>query len=253
MLFIVDHPIVLLVGSLCLLWLSAQSGIRIRERRHPGPLEDGEDFGLIVGATLTLVGLLIGFTFSLAAGRYDQRKNYEEEEANAIGTEYVRADLLPAADATNVRARLREYLDLRVAYYSRLSSEELRQNDAATGALQARLWSAVVPVANAEPNAVHTLVVSGMNDVLNSQGYTQAAWLNRVPDAAWILMIAIAVVSNILVGYRARGPERLMFLILPVALSIAFFLIADLDSPLGGIIRVHPHNLEILAGSLSPH
>jgi hypothetical protein len=63
-----------------------------------------EDFGVIQTATLTLLGLIIGFTFSMAVGRYEQRKNYEEAEANAIGTEYVRADLLPGADAARVRA-----------------------------------------------------------------------------------------------------------------------------------------------------
>ena len=62
-----------------------------------------EDFGFILAATLTLLGLIIGFSFSMATSRYDQRKNYEEAEANAIGTEYVRADLLPAADAATVR------------------------------------------------------------------------------------------------------------------------------------------------------
>jgi hypothetical protein len=92
-----------------------------------------------------------------------------------------------------------------------------------------------------------------MNDVLNRQGYSHAAWLNRVPDAAWALMFSIAVFSNILLGYRAHSRARAMFLILPIALSIAFFLIADIDSPRGGVIRVHPQNLELLADSLRPH
>jgi hypothetical protein len=65
-----------------------------------------EDFSVILSATLTLLGLLIGFSFSMAISRYDERKNYEEAEANAIGTEYVRADLLPAADAAKVRRPL---------------------------------------------------------------------------------------------------------------------------------------------------
>ena len=65
-------------------------------------------------------------------------------------------------------------------------------------------------------------------------------------------MCSIAVSSNVLLGYRAHGRERVIFLILPLALSIAFFLIADIDSPRGGVIRVHPQNLEILAASLRP-
>ena len=69
-------------------------------------------------ATLTLLALIIGFTFSMALNRYDQRKIYEEEEANAIGTEYLRAELLPAADAAKVRTLLLNYLDQRVLFYS---------------------------------------------------------------------------------------------------------------------------------------
>ena len=72
----------------------------------PCKTSEREDFGVVQAATLTLLGLIIGFSFSMAIGRYDQRKNYEEAEANAIGTEYVRAGLLPAADATKVRAQL---------------------------------------------------------------------------------------------------------------------------------------------------
>ena len=89
-----------------------------------------------------------------------------------------------------------------------------------------------------------------MNDVLNRQGYTQAAFLNRVPVAAWLLMIAIALFCNFLLGYRAQGKAKVMFLILPVAIAISFFLIADIDAPRRGVIVVHPQNLQILQQSL---
>ncbi len=97
-----------------------------------------EDLGVISTATLTLLGLIIGFTFSMAISRYDQRKNYEEQEANAIGTEYVRADLLPPADATRVRGLLKAYLDQRILFYRTTNEEHLQQIDAYTGILQGR-------------------------------------------------------------------------------------------------------------------
>ena len=93
--------------------------------------EKRDDFGVILAATLTLLGLIIGFTFSMATNRYDQRKNYEEAEANAIGTEYVRADLLPAADAARVRALLGKYLDQRVLFYTTRDKQRLAQINAA--------------------------------------------------------------------------------------------------------------------------
>ncbi len=95
---VLNSPVIVFVFSLIALWLAARAGSALGRRRQKW--EDGErdDFRMIVAATLTLLGLIIGFTFSMAISRYDQRKNYEEAEANAIGTEYVRADLLPPAD-----------------------------------------------------------------------------------------------------------------------------------------------------------
>jgi len=92
-----------------------------------------------------------------------------------------------------------------------------------------------------------------MNDVLNAQGYTQAAWWNRIPVAAWCLLITIGIFCNVLVGYVARGRSALLFWILPIVLAVSVFLIADIDSPRHGVIRVHPQNLESLANSLRAH
>ena len=88
-----------------------------------------------------------------------------------------------------------------------------------------------------------------MNDVLNSQGYTQAALWNRIPVAAWCLMATIAVCCNLLHGYHARTSGILLFL--PLMVSISFLLIADIDSPRGGHIRVLPQNLISLSQSLN--
>ena len=105
------YPFLVLVLSLVVLWLSARIGAFFRKKRRNMEEHDSENFGLIVTAALTLLGLIIGFSFSMASSRYDQRKNYEEAEANAIGTEYVRAGLLPDAEAAKVREDLRNYLD----------------------------------------------------------------------------------------------------------------------------------------------
>jgi hypothetical protein len=245
-----DYPLLVLVASLTVFWLSAQIGswLRKRRRRDEGV---GEDFTFLLGATLTLLGLIIGFTFSMAVGRYDQRKNYEEQEANAIGTEYVRADLMPAADAARVRGLLRSYLDRRMVFYTSRDERQLREVDAEAARLQAEMWSVVQSYGSAQPTAVSALVVSGMNDVLNSQGYTQAAWWNRIPIGAWLLMVAIAIFCNLLVGYGAHGRHATLFLILPVALSITLFLIAEIDSPRTGLIRVGHQNLQAVVQSLN--
>jgi hypothetical protein len=94
-----------------------------------------------------------------------------------------------------------------------------------------------------------------MNDVLNSQGYTQAAWWNRIPLSAWFIMAAIAISCNFLVGYGVRRAEAegLLTLVIPFVVSISFFLIADIDSPRAGIILVQPQNLVSVAQSLHEH
>ena len=121
--YVVDVPVFVFAATFVLLWLSARLGDFFRQRR---PLQEAErqDFGLVLTACLTLLGLIIGFSFSMAVTRFDQRKTYEEAEANAIGTEYLRADLLPAADAARVRELLAKYIEQRVAFYK---SRDTRQ------------------------------------------------------------------------------------------------------------------------------
>ena len=246
------YPLVVFLLAFALLAISARAGVALRARRGPVEGATRQDLDVILAATLTLLGLLIGFTFSMAVSRYDQRKNFEEEEANAIGTAYLRADLLPAADAAKIRTLLKSYLDQRIVFYSTRDTERLQESSLLTSRLQADLWTAVRAPAMAQPSPLSALVVSGMNDVINSQGYTQAAWWNRIPHAAWFLMLAIAVCANVLIGYGARSDRTrsaLMF-VLPLVVSIAFLLIADIDSPHGGFIRLSPQNLTSLLDSL---
>src|SRR5260370_38617392 len=105
---------------------------------------------VIVTAVLGMLGLIIGFTFSMATNRYDLRKTYEEAEANAIGTEYVRADLLPSADATRVRMLLKDYLDQRILFYEAEDEHEFESVNAHTAQLQSELWSRVQVSATAQ-------------------------------------------------------------------------------------------------------
>jgi hypothetical protein len=248
--YMLDPQIVFIV-SLALLWLAAWIGASRFARVRKQVAQANEDFRVIQAATLTLLALIIGFTFSMALERYDQRKNYEEAEANAIGTEYMRADLLPPPAAAKVRALLSRYIEQRVLFYTTRDTGELAKINLAKVKLQNELWAAVTGPAGANPTPVMALVVSGMNDVLNSDGYTQAAWWNRIPIAAWAFMFAIALCATLLVGIGAKSIKTDGYLlpILPVVISIAFFLIADIDSPSQGVIRVVPQNLLSLAQS----
>jgi hypothetical protein len=247
---ILNRPILLFIVTFLLLWLAAWIGMILRSRRSQFSENTRSDYNVIVGATLTLLGLLIGFTFSMATSRYDVRKTLEEEEANAIGTEYTRLDFLPAQDSARLQVLLRQYTNLRIRFYTTRDQTELRRIDAETSTIQGQLWTTAAGAAKVQPTPLSALASSGMNDVLNAQGYTQAAWWNRIPSASWILMFLIAALSNVLLGYGMHGKATVLAVILPLAVSISFFLIADIDSPRRGVIRVQPQNLYALAESL---
>lgn len=202
-----DSPVLLSTVSLPALWASAQIGAWLRRRRLNFEHEEQEDIGVVLAAAMTLLGLIIGFSFSMAVSRYDLRKTCEAEEANAIGTEYVRAGLLPGAEAERVRTLLRDYIQQRILFYTTDHRRELARVDAATTRLQEDMWSTVQDCAAAIASPPVTLAAAGMNDVLNSQGYTQAAWWNRIPPPAWALMGAIAICCNVLFGFGARHAQ----------------------------------------------
>ena len=247
---ILNRPFLILLFCLLVLWLAVLIGTFIRQKLRESQA-DADDLNLVTNATLTLLALIVGFTFSMAVSRYDQRKNYEEEEANAIGTEYVRADFLPAADAARTRALLTQYLDQRILFYTSRDENELDRIDSRTAKLQSEMWTGVQRAAAAQPTPIMGLVALGMNDVLNRQGYTQAAWWNRIPTGAWALMMALGICCSLLIGYGAHDRRGVVLMtIFPLILSIAFFLIADIDSPRRGVIRVLPQNLMSLSDSL---
>jgi hypothetical protein len=247
---ILFRPLTVFVVTLIVLVAAGWFGSWVRRKSRLDE-KQLEDFSLILASTLTLLGLLIGFSFSMAASRYDQRKNLEEAEANAIGTEYLRADLLPAADADKVRGALKRYLDLRIRYYG-ADPSGTRILDPETARLQTELWGAVTGPAKRQPDPVVALVVAGMNDVINAQGYTQAAWWNHVPMTAVALMIGIAVMCNALIGFGAKAAplQKRLLLILPLFVALAFTLIFDMDTPRLGLIKVVPQNLLALQEQL---
>jgi hypothetical protein len=245
-----DSPFLIFAFALVTQWIAARLGDRLRRKRSTYSEEEHRDFDTIRTASLTLLALLIGFSFSMAVTRYDQRENCEETEANAIGTEYLRANLLATDEAATVHDLLKRYLDQRILFYETRDHRQLGQIDAETARLQTELWSVVARSAKVQATPVIALAISGMNDVLNSQGYTQAAWWNRIPLAAWAMLGIIAVCCNGLIGYGERRGGALHMFVLPAVVSIAMLLIADIDSPRGGIIRILPQNLVSLSQSL---
>ena len=245
-----DSPITIFAISFVMQLLASYAGDLFRKNVRPLKQQEREDFDIIRTAGLTLLFLIIGFSFAMAVSRYDQRKNYEKAEANAIGTEYARVDFLPPDNASSLRELLKKYVQERIEFYNASDKRQVQRIDDETAKLQVELWSTVVGTVMTQQTPITALVVSGMNDVLNAQGYTQAAWWNRIPIAAWALMGLIAISCNFLFGYGERRTGAVV-LVLPLIVSISLFFIADIDHPRAGVIRVPPDNLIALLQTVS--
>ena len=205
---LIEHPLFMLVVSLAALLLAALFGVVAQKAWSPVKTGEQNEFNIVQSASLTLLGLIVGFSFSMAISRYDQRKNLEEAEANAIGTEYLRVDLLPGSGASAAAQNLlKRYLDQRILFYQTKDRARLDEIGAQTARIGADLWGAVRSAAANDRTAISALVASGMNDVLNSADYTEAAWLNRIPATAWWLMIVIGVGCNMTLGLRIETAE----------------------------------------------
>lgn len=246
------HPLVLFGVALVLQSIGAFLGHIIRKRRESPFGAERADLSAILAGTMTLLALIIGFTFAMAIGHYDERTNLEEAEAAAISTEHARADLLPAAPAAQVRDALSRYIQDRIRFYQARDPDRLRRIRSDTARLEAELWSAVAGPATKTPTPVNALAVSGMNDVLNSESRTDAAWRRHVPVMAWSLMGLIAFAGNLLLGASERRKSGAILLVLPLIIAIPVFLIADVDNPRAGVTSVQPTNLITHAQALRP-
>ena len=165
----------------------------------------------------------------------------------------MRADLLPTSVANKTKDLLKDYLDQRILFYSKQPHEAIIKIRQRTEELQDALWNEILPTVRTQQPPMMAWGASGMTDVLNSQGYVQAAWWNRIPNTAWTLMASIAICANLLVGFGARNFKKNigLFMIFPFVTSVSFFLIADIDSPRGGVIRIEPKNLITLKDALN--
>lgn len=232
------------------LWFASFIGSTVIARLRNPQSGESEDVRMILGAMLTLLGLTIGFTLSMAIGGYNIRQNNEAAEAVAISTALSRVDLLPAERSTTLRPLLAQYLEQRLRFYGASDHAQLQTVDEETSRLKAELWLNVVDAAHTKPTPLSALAVSGVSDVLTSEATTNAGWRSQIPLAAWGLMTIIAACCNLLVGYSAgRNKHRALLFMLPFVISVSFSFIGDIDVPGRGLIHVSSVNLERAAGA----
>ena len=246
-----DYEYLTFAVTLVVLWMAVEAGAWIARRASPARKFERGYLGQVSGASITILALIIGFSFSAALDRYNQRKNYEQEEASAISSEYSLAGLLPQADAAQLRALLIRYIELRIAFFETDDRMERASIRAERLKLESELWPIVERNAGTNPTPIMAQVVEGLNTVTSRSGYSQAASLDRIPDGTWTLMAMLAVICCTLMGYDAPGRQPLVLrVVLPLIVAMAFFMISSLDAQRRGVIRVQPENLLRLQADL---
>jgi hypothetical protein len=238
-----NFPLWLLcLATVGLTWLALEGGYRIGKWRHKQTsVEKEPPVGAMVGSILGLLAFMLAFTFSMAASRFDARRLAVLDEANAIGTTYLRARLLPEPHRTEVSKFLKEYVDVRIqGVKDGKFAEAIVQSEA----LQESIWNEATKAAESKnSNPVMTgLFIQSLNEVIDMHARrVQVGTRSRIPISIWVVLFSFALLGMAAVGYQAglsatrRSPVMLGMVI---AFAGVFFLIADLDRGHEGFLNV---------------
>jgi hypothetical protein len=245
--------LLLLAGMLLFLELGRRLG---RRALRVNPDADPGASGAIDGAVFALFGLLIAFTFSGAASRFDARRQLVVREANAIGTAWLRVDLIPAAAQPEARDLFRRYTAARLAGFRKLpdTAAAMAEFDRAT-ALQGELWTRMIEGARATSSpAPLSLVAPAMNEMIDLTTTIRAASWEHPPLPVFLLLYGLGFAASLLAGLAsARSPRRswLHALVFSTVIAASVYVILDMEYPRLGLIRVDSYDLlleEVLRG-----
>ena len=244
----------LFLTVLALVLAAIEGGYRLGSYRHRQAGHEKEaPVGAMVGATLGLLAFMLAFTFGMAGSRFDTRKQLVLDEANAIGTTYLRASMLQEK-SDEIRALLRSYVDARLEAVrpGRVAEGILRSEE-----LQGQMWSAATAVGLQHPDSIVVgLFVESLNEVIDLHAKrVNAALRNRIPAAIWGTLLTIAVLSLAAMGYHAGlvGTIRsIAIIVVAVTFSAVIALIADLDRPSEGALIVSQQPLIDVQQSMKP-
>jgi hypothetical protein len=225
-----------------LLMACLEFGRRIRLKRHEEKLSSG--LGVIDAAVFGLMSLLLGFSFSGAVSRFDARRELIVQETNAIGTAWLRVDLLPEAAQPQIRDDFRAYLDARLAFYNNLISDRVKALDALTLSekLQKKIWTESVAAAKQTSSpAILTLVLGSLNEMIDITTTRSVALQTHSPVPITVTLILLALLSSLVAGFDMGDTVKRPWLhttVFAVALILTVYIIIDLEFPRIGTIRV---------------
>ena len=194
-----------------------------------------------------LVSLLLGFTLALAAPRFAERRSLVIEEANAIGTTYLRAGALPQPYHDQAQQLLRDYVDARLDL-DKAGLDDSRANEATARAnqIQERLWEGTIQVTSADRSPITALYMNSLNETIDLHEKRLSSLENRIPRSVWLLIFCVSLIAVFTRGLTLAGRFWLTLVLVPLTIAIVVALIADLDTPSSGLIRLDQRSMQRL-------
>jgi len=202
-----------------------------------------EGIGVIEAAVFALLGLLLAFSFAGGTARLDTKRQLIVQEANAIGTAYLRLDQLPPDEQPPIRRLFRDYLDARLRVYEKLPNLEAAEQELARVAeLQHDIWSRAVAACRSDPtqNAAR-LLLPAINEMIDVTTARKIALYTQLPRLIFILLTVVALTSGLLAGYAmAKRMSRswLHMVLYAAVIAVTVYAVLDLEYPRFGLIRI---------------
>jgi hypothetical protein len=233
--------LILFVGILVSLRAGRRIGIRAIERAGGAP---NSNTGSLEAAVFALLGLMIAFTFSGALTRFDQRRAQAVDESNAVGTAWLRIDLLPAQAQPALRDTFRRYVDSRIATYRALPDIAAARAEAERAqGLQNDIWKQAVAATRAPgvPTSAEILVMPALNEMFDLSSTRLAATRIHPPTIIYLMLIALALVAALLAGYQSAGEKGYDWVHkvgFATIVAATVYVILDIEFPRLGFVRL---------------
>lgn len=226
-------------------------GFRLRKLlERKGFADSTSELGTLEGSLLALFAFFLGFTFNLAANRYDARRQVIISEANAISTAIIRADLYPDSTRQIMRVHFKNYVTYRLDYFNAgVDEKQIAVTLANSQKESEKIWALSTLLAqDIKYTDATRLMIPALNEMMDAVTTRDATKNAKVPDSILWVLFALSIFSAFIVGYSTKG-KKINFItgfIFIAMISISIYLIIDLDRPRRGIITLKDSNNKIL-------
>ena len=254
MTFLLNEPWILFIVVSVGLFVSSELGYRLAVSGRVNEDSDHHEHinGLREGLFVFL-GLLLGFTLAMVLPRFEQRRDLVNEEARAIWMGTLRAEVLPEPQRGKTLELLRQYVIVRRDFggVTLLDRAGLNREIQRTKAYQEQLWQQLVEVTQQNQTAVIATCLQSFNNMIDIADKRLAVFEYRVPKSAWLVIFIIAVFQSFVAGYSLKRRFWLSLVVTPLVVAVVMALIAELDSPHTGLIRVEQKSMDRLADDMT--